>query len=122
MVEEDDKWWLALKELGEQNHKERVAKTPERIEYAIKRFNKEGIKWTLKNKSIGHFHIFDEYGNLFQFWAGTGKIWFDRKTKDARHFNTFYEDFRGIDACIKIVKYIKKDENGHRINAKKRRV
>ena len=38
-----------IKELAKQNHAERVAKTPERIDYAIMRFNKEGIKWTLKN-------------------------------------------------------------------------
>ena len=97
-----------IKELAKKNHIERVAKTPQRVEYAKKRFDEEGIKWVLKNKSIGHFHIIDEYGNLFQYWAGTGKIWFDKKTKDARHFNTFYQDFRGIEDCIKVVKYIKK--------------
>ena len=95
----------SLKELANQNHQERVAKTPDRIEYAIKRFEEENIKYTLKNKSIGHFHLRDSEDNLFQFWASTGKIWFDKKTKDVRGFNSFYKDARGIEACIKIVKY-----------------
>ena len=96
----------AIKELAKRNHTERVAQTPNRIEYAIKRFNEENIKWTLKSRAIGHFHIKDEQGNLFQFWAGTGKIWFDKKTKDARHFNSFYKECRGIEDCIQIVKYV----------------
>lgn len=61
----------------------------------------------VKNHQIGHFHVWDSYGNLFQFWASTGKIWFDKKVKDARKFNSFYEDWRGIEDCITIVKYIK---------------
>lgn len=104
MEDDSDKWWLTLRELAEQSHKERVAKTPERIEYAIKRFDEEGITYKLKNKSIGHFHILDKDGNLFQFWASTGKIYFDKKTKDARGFKSFYKELRGIESCIKLLK------------------
>lgn len=92
-----------LSAMAKFNHQERVAKTPDRIEYAIKRFEEEGIAYKLKNKSIGHFHLWDSKGNLFQFWAGTGKIWFDKKVKDARGFKSFYKDSRGIENCIKII-------------------
>lgn len=110
MIDEDEKWWLAVKELAEMNHHERVAQTPNRIEYAIKRFTEEGIAYRLKNKETGHFHVLDKDGNLFQFWAGTGKIYFDKKTKDACGFKSFYKDYRGIENCIRIVKHFDREE------------
>lgn len=56
-------------------HKERVAKTPERIEYAIQQFEAHGIKYALKNSQTGHFHCWRKSdGKIFQFYAGTGKI------------------------------------------------
>ena len=94
-----------LKAMAKFNHQERVAKTPNRVEYVISRFEQEGIKYELKNNLIGHFHLWDSQVNLFQFWASTGKIMFAKKTKEARGFNSFYEDYRGIDNCIRIVKY-----------------
>lgn len=93
-----------IRMLAKQNHAERVAKTPERIEYAEKRFRDENITYKILNKSIGHFHVFDEFGNLFQFWASTGKITYAKNTKDARGFKSFTDE-RGIENCIKIVKY-----------------
>jgi glutamine synthetase len=56
-------------------HKERVEKTPERIEYAIQQFKDNDIRYELKNPAIGHFHCWRKSdGKLYQFWAGTGKI------------------------------------------------
>ena len=56
-------------------HNERVAKTPDRIDYAIEQFEKNGIRYKLKNEAIGHFHCWRKSDNkLYQFWAGTGKI------------------------------------------------
>lgn len=104
MEEDEDKWYLVLRELAKKNHQERVAKTPDRIEYAIKRFKNEGLKFTLKNSTIGHFHCFDKEGNLFQFWASTGKIYFDNKTRKARDFKFALERYMGIENCIKIIK------------------
>lgn len=64
-----------LKEEGKKKHDERVAKTPDRIEYAIQQFEKNGIRYELKNEGIGHFHCWRKSdGRLYQFWAGTGKI------------------------------------------------
>ena len=60
---------------AQQVHAERVAKTPDRVAYAIEQFEKHGISYSLKNPSTGHFHCRRKSdGKLFQFYAGTGKI------------------------------------------------
>lgn len=76
---------------AEQKHKDRVAKIPDRIEYAIKQFEKHDIKYELKNAQIGHFHCYRKSDDkLFQFYAGTGKI---------QGFN----NARGIHALIRML-------------------
>lgn len=76
---------------AEQKHKERVAKNPDRIEYAIKQFEKHDIEYELKNSQTGHFHCYRKSDDkLFQFYAGTGKI---------QGFN----NVRGIHALIRIL-------------------
>lgn len=56
-------------------HRQRVAKTPECIAYAIQEFEKHGISYELKNQETGHFHSYNKKnGKLYQFYAGTGKI------------------------------------------------
>lgn len=68
----DGGYHLAAKQM----HDERVAKTPDRVKYAIQQFEANGIEYVLKNASIGHFHCRRKSdGTLFQFWAGTGKIY-----------------------------------------------
>jgi len=69
-----DEIWDILKELGKKNHTERVVKTPSRIEYCKVIFDNKKIKYELKNAEIGHFHIWDKNGKLYQFWCSTGKI------------------------------------------------
>lgn len=64
-----------MREDCKRRHKERVEKTPDRIEYAIQQFEKNGIRYELKNLAIGHFHCWRKSDDkLYQFWAGTGKI------------------------------------------------
>lgn len=76
---------------AEQMHKERVAKNPDRIEYAIKQFEKHDIEYELKNDQTGHFHCYRKPDDkLFQFYAGTGKI---------QGFN----NVRGIHALIRML-------------------
>lgn len=76
---------------AEQMHKERVAKNPDRIEYAIKQFEKHDIEYELKNAQTGHFHCRQKSDDkLFQFYAGTGKI---------QGFN----NVRGIHALIRML-------------------
>ena len=56
-------------------HRQRVAKNPDRIAYAIKQLEQHGIEYTLKNEATGHFHCYRKTDDkLIQFWAGTGKI------------------------------------------------
>ena len=73
-----------------QKHKERVAKNPGRIEYAIAQFEQHNIEYQLKNAQTGHFHCRRKTDdNLFQFYAGTGKI--------------MGRDIRGIHNLIKLL-------------------
>ena len=64
---------------AQEQHRERVAKNPDRIQYAIeqfeKLFEKNNIEYQLLNASTGHFHCWRKRdGKLYQFGAGTGKI------------------------------------------------
>lgn len=60
---------------AKENHKKRVAKTPERIQYAIKQFEKTNTEYVLKDEKTGHFHCYRKKDDkLFQFYASTGKI------------------------------------------------
>ena len=76
---------------AKEKHQERVAKNPDRIEYAIKQFEMNNIEYTLKNAQTGHFHCRRKSDDkLFQFWAGTGKI-------------LGYKNTRGIHSLIKLL-------------------
>ena len=95
----------ALKEIAKQKHTQRVAKTPDRIEYAKQQFEKNNIAYTVKNSSNGHIHCFDYQGNLFQFWASTGKIMYDYKVEQKRKFDKNCRNLRGINNLIKLLIY-----------------
>lgn len=76
---------------ADQKHKERVAKNPSRIEYAIEQFEQHNIEYQLKNAQTGHFHCWRKTDDkLFQFYAGTGKI-------------MGRDDLRGIHSLIKLL-------------------
>lgn len=71
-------------------HRQRVAKNPDRIAYAIKQLEQHGIEYALKNEATGHFHCHRKTDDkLIQFWAGTGKI-------------MGYTNLRGIHNLIKL--------------------
>lgn len=62
-------------EVFNEYHRQRVSKTPDRIENAIKQFEDNGIEYRLLNEETGHFHCHRKSdGGLYQFWASTGKI------------------------------------------------
>lgn len=66
---------LGYHEWAKEQHQKRVADNPRRIEYAIEQFEKNGIRYELKNKETGHFHCWRKSDNqLFEFYASTGKI------------------------------------------------
>ncbi len=76
---------------AKEQHKKRVAKNSDRIAYAIKQFEANDIEHVLKNKQTGHFHCRRKSDDeLFQFWAGTGKI-------------LGYDELRGIHSLIKLL-------------------
>ena len=80
-----------IAQLAKENHKNRVAKNPDRIQYAIEQFEKNAIEYYLKNEQTGHFHCHRKSDDkLFQFYAGTGKI-------------VGYQNARGIHALIKML-------------------
>ena len=86
----NDSFDCGYHEYAKEKNKERVAKNQERIDFAIKMFEKNDIEFVLKNEQTGHFHCFRKSDNkLFQFYAGTGKI--------------VGESQRGIHALIKIL-------------------
>ena len=87
-MSERDPLWDGLRDLANENHKARIAKTPSRIQYAISQFEKYDIEYALKNEATGHF----------QFYAGTGKI-------------QGHDSVRGIHALIKILLQEVRDEN-----------
>ena len=76
---------------AQEKHRERVAKNPDRIDYAIQQFEARGIEYQLKNQQTGHFHCRRKSdGKLFQFYAGTGKI-------------QGYDRARGVHALIRLL-------------------
>ena len=46
-----------IAQLAKENHKNRVAKNPDRIQYAIEQFEKNGIEYYLKNEQTVHFNL-----------------------------------------------------------------
>lgn len=98
-MSERDPLWDGLRDLANENHKARIAKTPSRIQYAISQFEKCDIEYALKNEATGHFHCRRKADDkLFQFYAGTGKI-------------QGHDSARGIHALIKILLQEVRDEN-----------
>lgn len=80
-----------IKQYAKEQHNKRVAKTPNRISYAIEQFEHHNIEYVLRNISTGHFHCRRKRDDkLFQFYAGTGKI-------------MGYENKRGIHALIELL-------------------
>lgn len=76
---------------AEETHRQRVAKNPDRIAYAVKQFKAHDVEYSLKNPTTGHFHVWRKSDDrLFEFYAGTGKI-------------KGFQDKRGIHALLKMV-------------------
>ena len=88
-----------LRDLANENHKARIAKTPSRIQYAISQFEKYDIEYALKNEATAHFNCRRKADDkIFQFYAGTGKI-------------RGHDIASGIHALIKILLQEVRDEN-----------
>jgi len=76
-------------QIYKENHEKRVAKTPDRVSYAIDKLKQHNIKYVLRDGSIGYFQCHRKADDkIIQFWAGTGKI--------------YGYDIRGINNLIKL--------------------
>lgn len=83
-----------IAELARQNHKERVAKNPSRMEYAINQLEKAGVEYRVCSEANCHIQARRQKDDeLINFWAGTGKI-------------QGYTNLRGIHNLIKLCKEV----------------
>ena len=82
-------------------HKERVAKNPERLEYAENILKANGIKYKVCNKETAQINAYSAGGKLYTFYAGTGKI---KGYRNARGIHTFLRLCKGqrVSDTIKI--------------------
>jgi len=76
-------YWKDVKPFYKGLHSQRVAKTPDRIEYAISEFTKNGISAELKNEQTGQFNIRKD-NNIIVYYCSTGKVLLNNKPKEAR--------------------------------------
>ncbi len=77
-----------IKQLAKANHATRVAKTPQRLKYAIEELARNGITHKVCNETTGQINCYLN-GTTLTFYARTGKI-------------QGYENQRGIKAFIRI--------------------
>lgn len=78
-----------LRQFAKANHDARVAKTPQRLKYATKQLERNGISYKICNDTTGQINCYFLNGTVLTFYAGTGKI-------------KGYKTQRGIKAFIKI--------------------
>lgn len=73
-------------------HKKRVAKTPERLEYAENILKAHGIKYRVCNRETAQINAYTTSGKICTFYAGTGKI---KGYKNARGIHNFLRLCKG---------------------------
>ena len=65
-------------------------KTQKRVSFAENVFCKNGIRYSVRNKNLGHLVCYGKNGGSYQFYAGTGKI-------------QGYDYIRGVKGIIKLI-------------------
>lgn len=78
-------------------HKQRVAQNPKRLEFAVKLLTDSGIAFKVCNEETGQINHYSANGNVFTFYAGTGKI-------------KGFKNLRGIHNFIKLCKLQRVDD------------
>lgn len=63
-----------LKQLAKENHKERITKNPQRLQYATEQIHQNGITYKVCNEVTGQINCYFANGKILTFYAGTGKI------------------------------------------------
>lgn len=79
--------WDGIREHARRQHQERVAKTPQRLEYATKLLKENNISFIVHHDATGQINAYFENGRCLTFYAGTGKI-------------KGYDNIRGIKAFV----------------------
>ncbi len=72
-------------------HKQRVAKNPQRLEYAVKQLRDNGLTFRVCNEETGQINCYFTNGKCLTFYAGTGKI-------------QGYRNLRGIQKFVRLCK------------------
>ena len=95
-------YWRDVKPmLKERSQENRTKNYDRRIEFAMKRFEKENIPYKLCNETNGHFNLLHNSKVFMSFWSWTGRFIFTGGIEHER----FDGDFnRGIENCIKAYK------------------
>ena len=86
-----------IRDYAKKQHQERVAKNPQRLEYAVKLLRDNGITFKVCNEATGQINCYFADGKCLTFYAGTGKI-------------QGYVNVRGIRAFIRLCKNKKMDD------------
>ena len=81
-------------------HKQRVAQTPQRLEYAVKLLTESGVSFKVCNETTGQINCYLDNGKCLTFYAGTGKI-------------QGYKNLRGIHSFVKLCKGQKLNDKIH---------
>ena len=87
-------------EAYKQMHKERVAKNPQRLAYAVQKLTENGITFRVCDERSAQINAYFANGKCLTFYAGTGKI-------------QGYKNLRGIDNFIKLCKGEKMNDTIH---------
>lgn len=86
-------YWKDVKPiLKQQNAEHREKHYGERIKYAIKQFEENGIPYKLCNENNAHFNLLKDKKVVMSFWSWTGKCYVP---------STGFSDNIGIKNCIK---------------------
>lgn len=86
-------YWKDVKPiLKQQNAEHREKHYDERIKYAIKQFEENGIPYKLCNENNAHFNLLKDKKVVMSFWSWTGKCYVP---------SIGFSDNIGIKNCIK---------------------
>lgn len=76
---------------AKEKHQARVAKNPQRLEYAKRVLKENGLTFKVCNEATTQINVYFADGQVLTFYAGTGKI-------------QGYSDLRGINSFVRLCK------------------
>lgn len=88
-------YWKDVSQLKKQQHRERVAKTPNRIEWCQDQFKKQKLPFVLKNEETGQFNAKKGKSTII-YYCSTGTVMLDGKTLNGRGFRYATNTYRNL--------------------------